>query len=116
MEFLRRTIKQIQDQLGVLTVSQRFAIFLCLVIMFGAIFWMVNYSSQQKMVPLLSEPLTTDQIDNITAQLRGWQQEFDIKGVQILVPEADRLRLKGSLYFAGALPEDALMSWGALLD
>ena len=116
MEFLSRTIKQIRDQLGVLTLSQRFAIFLCLVIMFGAIFWMVRYSSEQTMAPLLPMSFSEDEIKRIEMQFGDWQQKYRIRGDQILVPSADQQTLIGRLGYAELLPDDTSEGWLTLLS
>ena len=115
MEFLSRTIKQIQDQLGLLTLSQRFAIFLCLVIMFGAIFWMVKYSSEQTMMPLLPMSFSEDEITRIKTQFGDWQQKYRIKGDQILVPSEDRQTLVSRLGYAELLPDDTSLGFLTLL-
>ncbi|MCP4708602.1 MAG: hypothetical protein GY869_08265 [Planctomycetes bacterium] len=115
MEFLSRTIKQIQDQLGLLTISQRFAIFLCLVIMFGAIFWMVRYSSEQTMTPLLPMSFSEDDIKQIEMQFGDWRQKYRVRGDQILVPSEDRQTLVGRLGYEQLLPDDTSEGWLTLL-
>ena len=62
MEFLRRVLSQIQNQLGTLTLSQKFAIALLLVLMCVAVYMMVDYSSQREMVQLLRQDFTQEEL------------------------------------------------------
>ena len=55
MDYLRRTIAQVSRQLEVLNRSQRIAIALCAVLVMGSLFWLVQYSVEPEMVPLMSE-------------------------------------------------------------
>ena len=58
MEFLRRAIQQVKRQLKGLGISERLVLVLLLVIMCGAIYVMVQYSSQRQMVPLLDQSIS----------------------------------------------------------
>ncbi|KPK76469.1 MAG: hypothetical protein AMJ79_06615, partial [Phycisphaerae bacterium SM23_30] len=116
MEFLRRAIRQIRSQLGVLTTSQRLVVVLCVVIMGGAIFWMVRYAGQRVMVPLLNQPFTDEERQRIIDQFEDWQQRYDVSGDRILVPTDDRRRLIGRLGYAQLLPDDTSLGWASLLE
>ena len=104
MEFFRRAIRQIKTQLGILTTSQRMVVILLLVVMCGAVVWMIKYAGEREMVPLLNQPLEEQDLQSIVNKLDGWEQEYEIKGYRILVPKADQMKLIARLSYAGALP------------
>ncbi|MBN1846424.1 MAG: hypothetical protein JW810_12115 [Sedimentisphaerales bacterium] len=116
MEFFRRTIQQIKLQLGALTASQRLVVILLLVIMGGAIVWMIRYSGQREMVPLLDQPFAENTRQRIVTTLEGWDQSYQLKGDRILVPKTDQKKLLARLAYAGMLPEDTSIGWSILLE
>ena len=116
MEFLRRALKQIKAQLGTLTTSQRLVIILLLVIMVGAIVWMVNYSRRREMVPLLNQPFTEEERKRIVNTLDARQTKFIIEGERILVPKEEQREIIGLLGYKGLLPRDTSLGWSLLLE
>lgn len=116
MEFFRRAIRQIRSQLGILTTSQRMVVILLLVVMCGAILWMIKYAGEREMVPLLNQSLEENVLQSIVNKLDGWEQEYEVKGDRILVPKADQKKLIARLAFAGALPEDTSISWALMME
>ncbi len=116
MEFFRRAIRQIKTQLGILTTSQRMVVILLLVVMCGAVVWMIKYAGQREMVPLLNQPLEEKTLQSIVNKLDGWEQEYEVKGDRILVPKADQKKLIARLSYAGALPEDTSLNWTLMTE
>jgi flagellar biosynthesis/type III secretory pathway M-ring protein FliF/YscJ len=116
MEFLRRIIKQIQTQLGNLTVSQNIAIVLLIVIMCGAIWMLTNYAAQREMVPLLDQPLEKAAQARILQKLETWDEKYELKGEIILVPKSRQRKIYSMLAYSGALPEDTSIGFMSLLD
>ena len=55
MDFLRRIIKQISDQLGGLKAAEKTVVILLILIMGFAVYWMMQYSATRQMVPLLDQ-------------------------------------------------------------
>jgi flagellar M-ring protein FliF len=111
MEFFRRAIRQIKAQLGILTTSQRLVVILLLIIMCGAVLWMIKYAGQREMVPLLNTSLAENDLQSIVSKLDGWEQEYEVKGDRILVPKSDQKKLIARLAYDGSLPEDTSISW-----
>ena len=116
MEFFRRAIRQIKTQLGILTTSQRMVVILLLVVMCGAVVWMIKYAGAREMVPLLNQSLDEQDLQSIVNKLDGWEQEYEIKGDRILVPKADQMKLIARLSYAGKLPEDTSISWALMME
>jgi len=116
MEFFRRAIRQIKTQLGILTTSQRMVVILLLVVMCGAVVWMIKYAGEREMVPLLNQSLDEQDLQSIVKKLDGWEQEYEIKGDRLLVPKADQMKLIARLSYAGALPEDTSIGWALMME
>lgn len=116
MEFLRRVLGQIQNQLGALTLTQKFVIFLLLVIMCGAIWKMVDYSSQREMVQLLRQDFTPDEMTAVVEGLDSLGAEYRVEEARILVPATERHGLLIKLSSAQALPQDTSIGWGYLVE
>ena len=116
MEFLRRTIKQITAQLGALTISQRLVIILLIVIMAGAVYWLVQQASQQEMTPLMNQPFTSDEIGKITQQLDCWNVKYEVDNDRILVLRTEQRGLIYRLSGQDLLTGDKSMGWEALTE
>lgn len=106
MEYLKKVIDQISQQLGVLGRSQRLAIGLCAVIVAGSLLWLVNYSTTPERVPLLDQNMSLDEIDAILAELDNEHIEAKQTGNRVYVRLADRDRALLALNRANALPKD----------
>ncbi len=116
MEFLRRTIKQIKAQLGGLTLSQRLVIFLLVVIMGGAVYWMVEHASRQEMIPLMNQPFTPEEINKITQQLDFWEVQYKVDSDRIMVPRTEQRGLIYRLSGQDMLTGDKSAGWESLLE
>ena len=116
MNFLRRVIDQIKEQLGGLSISQKLVIGLLLVIMLGSISMMVDYASQRERVPLLNQSFTPVQSKGIISKLDMWGIQYELKGDQIWVPKSVHKTLIAKLGYEGVLPEDTSAGWSILLE
>lgn len=116
MEFLRRIIQQIKTQLGALTVSQRLVIILIVVIMGGAIFWMVRYASTQDMVPLMNQTFDQKDLAKIIEQLDNWEVKYEVKGDRLMVPKNQQRTLLYKLSGKDLLSKDTVAGWNDLLQ
>ena len=116
MEFLRRTIERIRAQLGTLTASQKLVIGLCIVIMVGAVFWMVRYVGQREMVPLLNQTFAEGVRGRIVGRLDMWDQAYEVKQERIWVPKSDQMKLLARLGAEQMLPKDTSVGWSYLLE
>ncbi len=116
MEFLRRILKQIQGQLGALTISQKMVIVLLIGFMCVAIWMMADYAAQREMVALLDQPMDTASRERILQKLDTWGEKYELKGETILVPKSRQRKIYAMLIYAGALPEDTSVGFLSLLD
>ncbi len=114
METLRRVINKINEQLADLTASQRLAIGLCAVVIFGSFLWLVQWSVEPEYVRLLEEPMTTEQLAAVREQLPAGS--FKIVGDAVWVPPAERHNIFWQLQSVGALPADTSITFARLIE
>ncbi|MBN1766790.1 MAG: hypothetical protein JW860_16165 [Sedimentisphaerales bacterium] len=116
MEFLRRIIKQIQAQLKGLRFTDKLAVGLLLIIICGAVLWMVNYSSRQEEVPLLDQAFAEDARGRIIQRLESWNEKYRVEGDRIIVPVSRRADLVALLSYEELMPEDTSVGWQSILQ
>jgi len=116
MDFLRRTIAQIQSQLGKLTTSQRMVIILLVGMLFIGAFWAANYSSKQEMAPLLNQSLTTAEIAAISGKLDMWDVKYKLVGDRIHVASGNVRPVLYRLTADQSLPKDTHIGWDSLVE
>ena len=116
MEFLRRISKQIQAQLGTLSVSGKLAIGLGLVLMVGAIIWMTQYASAQEMTPILPQSFTPEDISKVTGQLDSWGVKYEVEGDKVMVPKTEQRLLVARLASQEMLPKDISIGFTLMLS
>ncbi len=105
MDRLRETLLQIQTQLGVLTRSQRIAIALCSALVVVSLMWLMTWSVDPQLVPLLTEKVVDmEELAVIREQLRG--RTFKVAGNQVFVKPGERQEIILDLSVAGALPTE----------
>ncbi len=115
MDYLRRTIAQVSQQLDVLNRSQRIAIGLCAVLVAGSLFWLVQYSVEPEMVPLMSENFQWTELEDAVAALKNENIPIKQVGSQIYIKPEDRSRAMMALAQADALPEDISVGFAELM-
>lgn len=116
MERLRQLLSQIGAQLGVLSVSQRVAIGLCAAMVVGSLAWLVQWSVQPDMVPLLTHDFSYDQLDAAEQALRTNGVTYRIvEGTRIYVRAAERHNALRLLNTADALPEGSLFDMATVV-
>jgi flagellar biosynthesis/type III secretory pathway M-ring protein FliF/YscJ len=114
MDFLRKMIAGTWAHLAGLGASQKVAIFLCVVVMAGALVWMFQWSGQPEWEPILpGQAWTDEELDKAKKVLED--REYKVAGNQILVRASDRRALRGRLGQAGALPRDTRQGFEALM-
>ncbi|MBN1436472.1 MAG: hypothetical protein JW936_05305 [Sedimentisphaerales bacterium] len=116
MEFLRRITAQVKGQLAGLTTSQRLVIGLLIVIMVGAVWWMVSYSATREMVPLLNQSFNEDEMARIVNKLDGWMVDYEIRGDMLFVPKSESRALLYRLTAEQVMPEDTSIGWSYLVE
>ena len=101
MDRLRQTLLQIQTQLGVLTRSQRIAIALCSALVVVSLLWLMRWSTDPELVPLLTERVADiEELAVIREQLRG--RTYKVAGNQVFVKPGERQEIILDLSSAGA--------------
>ena len=115
MEFLRQLIGQVKTQLKGLGVSEKLVLILLLVIMCGAVYVMVQYSSQRQMVPLLDQSISENARMKIIRKLKGWNERYQEQGDRIMVPASRRDDLFALLAYEELLPSDTSVGFMSIL-
>ncbi len=116
MDYLRRTIAQVSQQLEVLNRSQRIAIGLCATLVAGSLFWLVQYSVEPEMVPLMSENFQWTELEDAVSALKNDNISIKQIGSQIYIRPEDRSRAMMALAQADALPEDISVGFAELMN
>ena len=117
MEFLNAQVKYVGDQLRGMSVSQKAAIGLLVVVLLGGMWGMIQWSRQAEWTPLLEQTLTADQIEQIEAQLvaAGVQTKRDGDRLLIRGDQEERRRVHAYLGQNNAMPKDTSMGYSALI-
>ncbi|HNQ22331.1 MAG TPA: flagellar M-ring protein FliF C-terminal domain-containing protein [Phycisphaerae bacterium] len=113
MERLRQLINHIVTQLGVLSVSQRIAIALCAALVVVAVLWLMQWSAEPDMVPLVTTDFSLEQLQAAEEALKSNGAKYSVHGSRVYVRAADKDNLIRVLHQAKALPEDALYDLAA---
>lgn len=114
MDFLRRSLSQIQTQLSGLTVSQKLLTGLLLLIMVATAFFTVANSAKPTMVVLIDQPMSAQDINKAEMALAG-KHTYKVEGDKILVPADEAYAIRGELFAAQALPSDTTLAFNELL-
>ena len=115
MERLRRLLAHIGAQLRVLSVSQRLAVGLCAALAAVSVLWLLQWSTQPDMVPLVRNEFGFDDLDAAEAALRSSDIAFEVRGTRIYVPPVARHNALRVLHGADALPEGSLFDMAAVV-
>ncbi|MAE61548.1 MAG: hypothetical protein CMJ49_09355 [Planctomycetaceae bacterium] len=116
MEFIRRSLAQVQAQLSQLSVSQKLLISTVMVIIVMALAMVMLYAAQPEMVSLPLETADAQQIIQISALLRASDIPHETRGNKVFVPIDDRSRAMGTLAREQVLPTDTSSSFAEMLD
>jgi len=108
MDRLRQLISRINNQLSVLTVSQRIAIGLCAALVATSLLWLLQWSTTPEMVALLPYKFSLDEQTAAESALRAGGHDYKIYNNRIYVRPDDQPNLVRVLHSAGALPEGSL--------
>lgn len=115
MDFLTKYFAQIRGYLVGLTVSQKIAIALLVVIMLATTFLVVSFSGKPEMVELLPQSLTAEEISTITSYLKG-KHQYEVSGQKIMVPVERAYLIRGELAANQVLPKDTTAAFTALTN
>ncbi len=116
MEFLRKLMLQTQEQLKGLTLSQRLAIGSCAALIMVALLWLANWAGSPEMGPLMSPPMSSEQMSSIPPALDGMNVAYKVTGDTILVPVSERYRLLANLEQQKLLTGDISLGFNNLME
>jgi len=117
MDFLKAQSNQVLAQLRGMSISQRIAVVLLLVVLGGGMWGLVRWGGQGEWIPLLDQSFTSEQLQRIQAELMvsGEQTRVEADRVYIKGDEDRRRQLIAALAQRGALPRDTSMGYAALI-
>lgn len=117
MEFLSAQARQIAQQLRTMSVSQRIALFLLLIVVAGGMWSLVRWGAEPDWAPLLDQAFNPTEIQRVQAELRVAGVPSRVEGDRVLIRggEDERQRLQAVLSERGALPADTSLGYAALV-
>lgn len=117
MEFVSAQARQIAEQLRGMSVSQRIAIMLLVVVLLGGMWGMIRWGSEPDWIPLLDQSFTPSEIQRVQSELRLAGVSTRVQGdrVQIRGADEDRQRAQALLSERGALPSDTSLGYASLV-
>ncbi|NLX13310.1 MAG: hypothetical protein GXY44_06595 [Phycisphaerales bacterium] len=107
---------QTKSHLQGLTLSQRLAVGSCVALIVVSMLWLVSWAQKPAMVPLLDQPMRTDDLAAIRSHLDTVGATYQVSGDRILVASADRHRLKGLLGENQLLPSDVSIGYSKIIE
>jgi flagellar biosynthesis/type III secretory pathway M-ring protein FliF/YscJ len=116
VEPLKRMLNQVQGQLNGMTLSQRLVIALCMVVLVGASVWLLRWSGEPALVPLLDQSFSAEELAAAQHRLELTRVSFEVKDDRLWVPPGDRARLIALLKEADALPDDIGTGFDELIE
>jgi flagellar M-ring protein FliF len=115
MEFIKKNLVQIKEQLGNLSVSQKLLFFTIAILIVVSFFWTIYATAKPELIPLTDTTISQTQIASIQNLLDQWEVFYKVEGGKILVKRQDRDRLYARLFMSQALPSETSDSWRKLV-
>ncbi len=117
MEFLNAQVKYIGEQLRTMSLSQRVAIGLLLVVLLGGMWGMIQWGRQAEWTALLDQSLRPEDMQRIESQLLPIGIDTRVDGDRLLIRggEDERRRVQALLAQQNALPKDFSLGYEALV-
>ncbi|HOW17628.1 MAG TPA: flagellar M-ring protein FliF C-terminal domain-containing protein [Phycisphaerae bacterium] len=115
MEFLKKLFAQSKTHLAGLSVSQRAAIGLCVVVMLGALAWLLQWSARPETVALLNQDLSPEELGRIQTRLEDAGARYEVRNNRIYVSPDQRAMWLARLGEQQALPSDLSVSFDTLI-
>ncbi|MFA7236635.1 MAG: flagellar M-ring protein FliF C-terminal domain-containing protein [Phycisphaeraceae bacterium] len=116
MEWIRKSLAQIQAQMSEMSVSMKMLIGVLCAVILAALLLVALYSGTPATSSLLDQPSTAEQRAVITSYLDGRGIKYTIKGDSILVPTSRRYEIMAGLQIGNLLPEDAGNGFSSLVE
>lgn len=117
MEFLSAQFRQIGEQMRGMSISQRIAIGLLVVVVVGGMWGMIKWGTEPDWIPLLDQSLSAEEVSRVQAELRLAGVSSRVAGdrVQIQGDDEFRQRAQAILSERGALPADTSLAYASLV-
>ncbi len=117
MEFIKAQARQIAEQLRGMSLSQRIAIGLLVVVVVGGMWGMISWGGQPQWVPLLDQSFTAQESSRVRAELRAAGIDSRIEGDRVMIRggDAERQQAQALLSERGAMPTDTSLAYAALV-
>lgn len=116
MASIQKSLTHAAAQLRDLSLSQRLAIGLGILLVAASVAWLTQWAAVPEMVPLLDQDLSAEELAQIRSGLELLGQPHRTRGARILVPvSADRPSLLAFLQQAEKLPDDTSTGFSALI-
>ncbi len=116
MEFLRRLFLSTRNHLVGLTVSQRLAIGLFVVVIAGSLVWLMQWAGEPEMVPLFNNAIAQEDATPVISQLERAGATYKYSaGDKLYVRRADYARLYAMLVESHSMPADATLGYAELI-
>jgi flagellar M-ring protein FliF len=115
MDFIRRSMTQIQAQLSQLAASQKALIGLLALMVPLMMVTVWHYAASPQMVAVLPQAIPADKRGQITQFLDMHQIAYKVEGEKILVPTERRYEVQASLAAQQLLPEDTSAGFGTIV-
>jgi len=117
MDALSAQLKQIVEQLRTMSVSQRIAVGLLLVVVLGGMWGMIRWGAEGEWMPLHPQSFTPEQIQRIRSELTAVGIPSSVENDRIMIrgDEARRQQLVAMLAEHGAMPRDTSIGYAALI-
>ncbi|MBU0617161.1 MAG: hypothetical protein KKI02_05550 [Planctomycetes bacterium] len=118
MASIQKTITKATRQLGDLTLSQRLAIALGVLLVVGSVIWLAQWAATPEMAPLLpGQSLAPDDVATVCAGLDAMSEPYRVEGSQVMVRAgANRPAILASLQQAEKLPADTAIGFAQLVQ
>jgi flagellar biosynthesis/type III secretory pathway M-ring protein FliF/YscJ len=106
MDFLKAQFTRIQEQLGGLSATQKMLVVSLLTIMVMTLLWWSHWAAEPEMSALLDQPLSTEDVGLITANLDARDIPHQVVGDKVMVPADRKMEVLAALSYSNALPKD----------
>ncbi len=110
MDRLAETLKQINERLAMLSLSQRIAIALCAALIATSLLWLLQWSTAPVMTPVVEGEFSIEELTAAEEALRNAGVKFEARGSRLLVRADDRDNASRILYQADAAPKESRLS------
>jgi flagellar biosynthesis/type III secretory pathway M-ring protein FliF/YscJ len=115
MDFLKHLFTSTKSHLSGLGLSQKAAIALCVVVIVGALAWLMQWSAQPQLVPLVSQDLTPDELGRIQSRMADSGATFEVRDNRVFVLPDERSLWLARLGEQQVLPSDLTITFESLM-